>query len=667
MIQANCRPGSRSRQFIFGILCWFVTGTQVGQAKTESPAWLAEAVAGKDDQYRHKAPALGLLDSVAVVYEANGLQHLTIRRAVLLRGTEELLPGGLASTVYNADTDKLTAVRAWIVSPDGKSTKAFGRQDFLEATAQYSHYYWNSQKVINFSRVSEVPSGGILAWEFQIESRSSMFDSAKVFQSDLPSLRRVFEVTPAAKAQLMWHASSASIPAPVAGVNPGSLRWELGRGAEAPRDLPPGFIPNPIRVSVRCLGIDNLADQLKDWAQFAGLAADVMNTRIQVDASVKHEAMALTADKVGRWEKIRAITEFVQHQVAYLSLTLDKDSLAGYRPHLPAEILQNRFGDCKDKACLVVALLAAIDERGWLVLVNSRNPRAILPDWPSATFNHAIVAIPSDGQVPVFWPLVDGGPLGKLVLFDATDSGTPLGVLPVQDQGGFGLIVSKQSSGLVPLPAEAPENNRLVRTLTGSVSNSGDIDLMLEETETGSAGARAQYLRYRTGKEQFTKLIEARVHAALPGATDLKWDGAWETRTSTSKLSCTMQAHHAVRIAGDMLLLSPRLLGGEARFAPWAKDVEGVVWLKPFSLAEELKLQLPQGCSPGKLPSDWQGKEPTTSAEIFYRIEGQYLIFSFHYEQKAGFASQREYEAIRVLNGKVDELQRRPIIVHRGS
>ena len=63
-------------------------------------------------------------------------------------------------------------------------------------------------------------------------------------------------------------------------------------------------------------------------------------------------------------------------------------------PHDAASVLRNKFGDCKDKATLMAALLAAKGIASEQVLINFGNAYT-LPDPPNmAAFNHVILYLP---------------------------------------------------------------------------------------------------------------------------------------------------------------------------------------------------------------------------------------------------------------------------------
>jgi len=276
-----------------------------------------------------------------------------------------------------------------------------------------------------------------------------------------------------------------------------------------------------------------------------------------------------------------------------LALTLEKDSLAGYRPHFPAEALKTRLGDCKDKASLMAALLRACGENGYVVLVNAGNPGGVRPEWPSASFNHAIVAIPADDRVQARWPKIDGGPLGPLVLFDPRIQ-SPFRLLPIPDQAGYGLVVSRDTPDLVTLPTETPEESRFIRGIEGTLTEFGDITAKVSETETGSNAARVHFARANSGKERFTHSLEALLHETMPLTKELTWKEDWAQDDVTTTLTYQFTAERGVKSAGqDMLLIPPGLIGFNLHRASWDRDLQGQVWLSGHTWREAVALKLP--------------------------------------------------------------------------
>ncbi|MCX6951663.1 MAG: DUF3857 domain-containing protein [Verrucomicrobia bacterium] len=372
---------------------------------------------------------------------------------------------------YNADTEKIRGARAWLISADGKSATEVPLREFADSAGQVGKFFWPQQRVLSFFAGNRVETGGVLAWEFEVESQSGISDIGWSFSSHLPVNVSVLEVAPPPGGKLEWHARGERVGPPAAGAAPGALRWGVRHVAAPTGDRPDGFFPAPLGVSVRAV----VAGGPQTWAGFARLAAAVIEPRVVITPEVRAKAEALTAGKTTRWERVRALTEFVQKEISYLAVTLDKDYLAGYRPHAAGEVLQNRYGDCKDKSALLAALLRALGEQGSVVLVYAGNPAGVQRDWPSASFNHAIAAMPADEAVPAGWPVVDAGELGRLVLFDPTDPQTPLGSLGPGVSGGFGLVASDRTTDLVAMPVAAAAQNRHVSRIEAALEADGRL------------------------------------------------------------------------------------------------------------------------------------------------------------------------------------------------
>ncbi len=90
-------------------------------------------------------------------------------------------------------------------------------------------------------------------------------------------------------------------------------------------------------------------------------------------------------------ERIDRAVRFVQDEVRYLGLELGPHS---HQPHSPAQTLERRFGDCKDKAALLVALLRRLGLKAWPALASTVARQGLDERLPALfAFDHAIVAL----------------------------------------------------------------------------------------------------------------------------------------------------------------------------------------------------------------------------------------------------------------------------------
>jgi hypothetical protein len=98
---------------------------------------------------------------------------------------------------------------------------------------------------------------------------------------------------------------------------------------------------------------------------------------------------------------------FVQNDIRYLGLEIGANT---HRPHPPAEVFNQRFGDCKDKALLLSVILQQEGIPACVALINTSTRSRLIDVAPSpGAFDHAITAIQR--------------PNGELLFIDPTISG----------------------------------------------------------------------------------------------------------------------------------------------------------------------------------------------------------------------------------------------------
>jgi hypothetical protein len=142
---------------------------------------------------------------------------------------------------------------------------------------------------------------------------------------------------------------------------------------------------------------------------------------------VRELADELRAAHKTRDAQITAAIRFVQDDIRYLGLELGRNS---HEPHQPWETLDARWGDCKDKSLLLVALLRELGVEAYPALVNTRLQHRLEERLPSPfLFDHVIAQIIDGGRT--YW--VDGTISeqgGTLAALDTPSDGRALVVRP---------------------------------------------------------------------------------------------------------------------------------------------------------------------------------------------------------------------------------------------
>jgi len=85
---------------------------------------------------------------------------------------------------------------------------------------------------------------------------------------------------------------------------------------------------------------------------------------------------------------------YLNREIRYTGIEFDRASII---PHMPSETLEHRYGDCKDKATLLVALLRSLDIPANVALLAIGDRLEVPIDQPGlGLFDHAIVYVPGN-------------------------------------------------------------------------------------------------------------------------------------------------------------------------------------------------------------------------------------------------------------------------------
>lgn len=225
------------------------------------------------------------------------------------------------------------------------------------------------------------------------------------------------------------------------------------------------------------------------WQQVAQWYAKLQGERVVVDDSIRRKAAELTRGATTPTDKARRLYDYVARSIRYVSLSFGVGRL---QPHLASEIMQNGYGDCKDKHTLLQALLQAEGIRSYPVLINSF--RNIDPDIPSpAQFDHEITAVKFGDN---------------LTWLDATAEVAPYGMIFYQLRNKQALLaVDDPNGGLIRTPADSLVKNELSLRLDGKFTETGALDLSVELSALGDSDVPLRSAFRRTPEARWQDLL----------------------------------------------------------------------------------------------------------------------------------------------------------------
>jgi tetratricopeptide (TPR) repeat protein len=218
------------------------------------------------------------------------------------------------------------------------------------------------------------------------------------------------------------------------------------------------------------------------WQQVVQEYLRLSNDKLR-SADVQPLLAKLNVKAGSRSDVVRRLVIALHKGVRYTGVEFGESSLI---PQFPSETLKRKYGDCKDKAALLVTMLRAAGIPAHLALLDSGPGPDINPELPGlGMFDHAIVYLPASGGEPEMW-------------IDATAQYSAVGLLPLMDYGRWALVVDEQTSALKKIPEFTAEQNLHRETRQFALAEYGPARIVEINEQIGPT--EADYREYYTGE-----------------------------------------------------------------------------------------------------------------------------------------------------------------------
>jgi tetratricopeptide (TPR) repeat protein len=446
-----------------------------------------------------------------------------------------------------------------------------------------------------------------------------------------------------------WPAVPAN-PAPTLTQGPDGSQWRQWRWQTGPW---PAVDTEPAMPGVTdvlpYLHVSTFASWTKALRWYADLMAEALPP-VGSDPVVRELAQRLTKEAETPEAKVRAIHAYAAKQIRYVGLEFGIHSL---KPHAVREVIDRRFGDCKDKATLLVALLAEVGVSAQVVLVRTSDLGGLADPVASlGVFNHAIAWVPAlnwwlDATAPFHLPgEVPTGDHGATVLR------VPL--LPLRP----GEVADTQPIVLPPAEPEAQQEHAVATLLPRP---NGDVELALQLQWRGlfAADGRSRLQNHQTHKE----VLQEQLSALFPGLAiaEVQIQGVQPPADLVEVTVRGTVPGWAVERDGIWSLVPQRPP------EPWLQTYAQALtrrqpWVLPHGWQEQLtvQLQLPTGAEVLPLPAPSQHQAATANWSWQATVQpraGQPTerdVVVRHTLRMPARVSVRDYPALRSWLGKVD-------------
>ena len=601
------------------------------------------AAAAPDSVKAEGSNAVELADVRVERVYANGLSSVHVQQIFYLATEQGPHEYSSRTVQYSPGSQELKLLHMRVYKPDGRVLEGEDGGDSQFTDGTVSMYYDVRSRVVRFPALEKQD---VIELEYRLSPTTNVnpygnyLGGLVVFRSGVPEqMQRYVLITSAGRHLNVVQERMSPAVVTVQG-NERVYRWEAHDLAALPSE-PRGPSVTEIAPYVHVSTFDS-------WQELGRWYARMIQPQLALDADLRDAAARILNGKRSEREKIGAIHEFVLRNTHYVALEF---GVYSYKPYPVSQTYARRFGDCKDKASLMIALLRYAGIDADIALVRTRRLGEVDTRATSiAVFNHAIVYVPKYD----LW-------------LDGTAEYAGSRELPLEDQGAEALVVSANgAASLRRIPVTKPEDNYTHRTIRAQVMPDGEIQFTGTAYTRGedAPGLRREYEIPERQRESFrNRLAEVfptvqvdDVH--VEGAHDLEHDVTVEFRGTldnfagrkTLSLGATWMPRAYVQTLAPLPSRSEPLLLP----APWTKD-------------EEIHFQLPAGAEVLSMPRDTALVTPFGSASLKYERRGRELVIRTSVQFRKLQVTPAEYPAFREFCRQLEQAFRSEIKVRFAS
>jgi len=588
------------------------------------------------------ASAAILLNEVKRVIHLDGTSSTTYHRIIKLFNKRGIEKFGEVFITYNAWGERITIKKARTFKLDGTEVEATSIKDIfpLEGYRLYSHI---SQKVISMPALEE---GVTIEYQYTLDDYSRGF-IGKNFQDTfylqdfepIQSCRYVLTIPEGVEIEIVNFKTDIE-PEIKKDENKMVYTWE---DSDIPQiiyesDMPP-FHNIASRITV---------SSFSSWEEIASWYYDISREQSKADADIKAKVAELIQNETTLEGKIRAIYYYVITEIRYLGLEF---GISGHMPHEASEIYKYKYGDCKDKATLLIAMLKEAGIEVYYVLVRTRYSGELDLDLPSFQFDHAIAAVPLNGE---------------LMFLDGTAENYSFGDLPAMDQDVWAMVLIDGEGKFMKVSTNPVEENQRVREIRLDLKEDGSVSCETNVLQSGIFAAYYRSIFKDLGEIKRKELIQNSLSSSCPGSVLEEF-----SFSDLADLNVPVEQRYKFRVpnyakkVGEELHLEPSLIERVESTSIVAQEERRfpMYFYNQYCTQNVVEITAPEGYKIEKVPDDVDLVFPFGSYRVKYLIEKDIIKYERYYRFNTFEISKEEYSSFKDFIERIAQEDSKEIIL----
>ncbi len=559
---------------------------------------------------------------------------------------------GTLAVSYNSHS-KITGMRGWCIPAQGKDYEVKDKEAMEISLPKIDGSELVSDVKDKLLRIPAADPGNIVGYEYEEEEQPFVLQDVWHFQESNPvrEAHYTLQLPSGWEYKVTWMNYPEAKPAQ----SGNQSQWVVSevQGIKHENNMPPWQgVAGQMIVSFFPSGGSAQNQGFQNWKQMGIWYQGLTSGRRDASPELKQKVASLTSSTSTPLAKMKTLGDFAQRDIRYVAIEL---GIGGWQPHAAAEVFNHHYGDCKDKATLMGAMLHEIGIDSYYVVINSERG-SVTPDTPAhmGGFDHAVIAIklPEGVTDSSLVATMTHPKLGKILFFDPTDELTPFGQLNGALQANYGLLVTPDGGELVELPKLPSAMNGIRRSAKLSLSATGTVSGEVQETRVGD-GARSQRWALRTVARDADRIkpIETLLSHSLATFQITKASvGNLQLTDQPFVYNYSVVAQNYAKPAGNLLLVRPRFIGNKSSDLLETKEPRKypVEFDGPSQDTDTFEITLPAGYEVDDLPPPVNADYSFASYHSKTEVNGNTLKYTRTFEVKE----------LSVPLGKVEELKK---------
>jgi transglutaminase-like putative cysteine protease len=390
----------------------------------------------------------------------------------------------------------------------------------------------------------------------------------------------------------------------------------------------PGMAPaDDLLAQVAVSTVESWDDYVR-WER--ALLGDAFHTNPSLDALTDK----LLADAKSPREKLDKLYQHVVEEVRYQQDY--ETTVAGVRPHSAPSVIERGYGDCKDKAVLLIQMARRAGLALHFAILRTTPHGRVRKEIPNQQFNHAIVYVPEQ-------PGIEHG-----FFMDPTSDGLDLGNLRPDDQGALALVMDPDSGKWQwrPIPYQSPDADYDHHKVRIEVKSPTEAQISDEISLRGGLAMGLRHVLRNQGEAR--KLLESLTAALFPGATmrDGKAGGREDIRHPLT-VSLDVDGSQSIRAEDDHYRLAMPGIFHLANQVTLARRETPLRLGAPASFAYDIETTLPDGFQVMHAPKDFAVEHACFTLSRRARVEARRLTVHLEYARRCTDVAAADYAPFR--------------------